>query len=149
MNFNSVQVITKSFAQIQRGGNNPRFEIEIIDPPEPAEHELQVENAYVAQNPTDVQSFDNNAFGDGAVLGCDFVGRVKKVCKKVSRHRSGEVIAGLIWGGEVKGLGAYADYTIANEYISFKVPNSISLAAATTIPLACCTSWVLCSQRTA
>ncbi|KAF3052480.1 hypothetical protein E8E11_010657 [Didymella keratinophila] len=142
MNSNNVQVITKSYAQVQRGGNSPKFVLEIVDPPHPAEHELLVENAYVAQNPTDVQSFDNNAFGDGAVLGCDFVGRVKKVGKNVSHRKSGDMIAGLIWGGEIKGFGAYADYTIANEFISFEVPSAISLQAAATVPLACCTSWL-------
>lgn len=46
-----------------------------------------------------VQSFDSNAFGDGAVLGCDFAGTVKDVGKDVGRAAKGDVIAGLVWGG--------------------------------------------------
>lgn len=60
----------------------------------------------------------------------------------MSRYKKGDTIAALIWGGEVKGQGAYSEYTIADESISFKVPRSISSQAAATIPLACCTSWL-------
>lgn len=47
-----------------------------------------------------VQSFDGNAFGDGAVLGCDFVGEVVELGSQVTRLAKGQIIAGLIWGGE-------------------------------------------------
>lgn len=76
------------------------------------------------------------------MLGCDFVGRVESLGKNVSHHKKGDIIAALIWGGEIKGHGAYADYTLANEHISFKVPKSLSLEKAATIPLASCTSWL-------
>jgi NADPH:quinone reductase-like Zn-dependent oxidoreductase len=135
-------MVSKARAQVQRGGSDPRFTFEEVEAPQPGDHELLVKNSFVAQNPTDVQSLDNNAFGDGTVLGCDFVGKVEQVGKDVSRHKKGDTIAALIWGGEVKGHGAYADYTLANEYISFKVPESISPEAAATVPLACCTSWL-------
>lgn len=48
-----------------------------------------------------VQSLDANAFGDDAVLGCDFVGTVEMTGDKVSRVKAGTVIAGLIWGGQL------------------------------------------------
>jgi NADPH:quinone reductase-like Zn-dependent oxidoreductase len=51
-----------------------------------------------------VQSLDANAFGDDAVLGCDFVGTVEKTGDKVSRIKIGTVIAGLIWGGQLLSL---------------------------------------------
>ena len=38
-------------------------------------------------------------FGDGAVLGCDFVGTVMEVGANVIKFAKGQVIAGLIWGG--------------------------------------------------
>jgi NADPH:quinone reductase-like Zn-dependent oxidoreductase len=47
-----------------------------------------------------VQSFDGNAFGDGAVLGCDFVGDVVELGGNVRRLSKGDTVAGLIWGGE-------------------------------------------------
>ena len=75
-------------------------------------------------------------------MGCDFVGTVELIGKNVSRYKKGDTIAALIWGGETNGQGAYSEYTIADESISFKVPRSISSEAAATIPLACCTSWL-------
>lgn len=46
-----------------------------------------------------VQSFDNNAFGDGAVLGCDFTGTVEEIGSSVTRLQKGDKVAGLVWGG--------------------------------------------------
>ncbi|KAL1617920.1 Zinc-binding oxidoreductase alcohol dehydrogenase [Neofusicoccum ribis] len=50
-------------------------------------------------------SFDSDAFGDGAVLGCDFTGIVQKVGDGVTRLRKGDAVAGLVWGASV---GQYA-----------------------------------------
>lgn len=83
-----------------------------------------------------VQAFDANALGDGAVLGCDFVGEVVEVGDGVEGRGKGDVIAGLIWGGEIHDLGAYSTATLADEKINFKVPESVSRADAATIPLA-------------
>lgn len=47
-----------------------------------------------------VHSFDLNIFGDGAILGCDFVGTVEELGSEVSRIAKGDVVAGLIWGGK-------------------------------------------------
>ena len=47
-----------------------------------------------------VESFDSDEFGDGSVLGCDFVGEVKAIGAGVSKVKEGDVIAGLIWGGK-------------------------------------------------
>ena len=46
-----------------------------------------------------MQSFDVNAFGDGTVLGCDFVGVVEETGPDVTRVTKGTTVAGLIWGG--------------------------------------------------
>ncbi|WYZ37982.1 hypothetical protein EsH8_II_001488 [Colletotrichum jinshuiense] len=113
-----------------------------IPVPEPAANQALVRISHVAQNPTDVQSLDSNAFGDNAVLGCDFVGTVEKIGDQVSKLAKGDTIAGLIWGGEVNGLGAYSEYSLADERISFRVPNSISLEEAATLPLASMTAWL-------
>lgn len=83
-----------------------------------------------------------NAFGEGAVLGCDFTGIVEEVGKSVTSVQVGDRIAGLVWGGEVKGLGAFSELTIAEEKICFKVPESISSANAATVPLAAATAWL-------
>ncbi|SPJ76456.1 related to C.carbonum toxD gene [Fusarium torulosum] len=113
-----------------------------ISPPMLEAHEVLVKVSTVAQNPTDVQAFDLNLFGNGAVLGCDFAGTVERLGKNVSKVAEGDTIAGLLWGGEIKGLGAYSEYTKAHESICFRVPKSISLQEAATVPLASLTAWL-------
>ncbi|CAL5866808.1 uncharacterized protein PFLUO_LOCUS1018 [Penicillium psychrofluorescens] len=124
-------------------GKSPKLAQEQLPLPRPGAGQVLVKVSHVAQNPTDVQCFDINAFGDGAVLGCDFVGEVTELGSGVTRLAKGDVIAGLIWGGEIPGLGAYSEYTIADERISFKVPAAnISKAQASTVPLAAATAWL-------
>lgn len=47
-----------------------------------------------------VQSFDSVAFGDGAVYGCDYVGRVVEIGENVSKLKVGDTVVALIWGGK-------------------------------------------------
>ncbi|EQB50260.1 hypothetical protein CGLO_10321 [Colletotrichum gloeosporioides Cg-14] len=116
--------------------------------PQPASNQALVKISHIAQNPTDgkymtqILSFDGNAFGDGAVLGCDFVGTVEETGDQVNKLNKGDIIAGLIWGGEIKGVGGYSEYTVADNDISFRVPKNISLEEAVTLPLASMTSWL-------
>lgn len=55
-------------------------------------------SGYVAHEET-VETFDSNKLGNGSVLGCDFVGEVEKVGSAVSKVKVGDVVGGLIWGG--------------------------------------------------
>jgi NADPH:quinone reductase-like Zn-dependent oxidoreductase len=48
-----------------------------------------------------VLSLDSNAFGEGAVLGCDFAGRVSRIGPDVTSVKTGDRISGFIWGGIV------------------------------------------------
>ncbi|KAJ5091374.1 hypothetical protein NUU61_006244 [Penicillium alfredii] len=123
-------------------GQSPTLVKEELPLPSPGQGQVQVKVSHVAQNPTDVQSFDANAFGDGVVLGCDFVGEVTELGSGVTRLAKGDVVAGLIWGGEVAGLGGYSQYSIADQNVSFKVPASISREQASTVPLAAATAWL-------
>ncbi|THY09689.1 NAD(P)-binding protein [Aureobasidium pullulans] len=111
-------------------------------------HQSLVMVQYVAQNPTDVQTLDSNAFGEGTVLGCDFVGTVEEEGTEAKNLSKGDVIAGLIWGAEIKGLGAYGSHTFADDRISFKVPKSVKLEDAATLPLASCTAWLALFSKT-
>ncbi|KAF4897540.1 Zinc-type alcohol dehydrogenase-like protein [Colletotrichum viniferum] len=91
-------------------------------------------------NPTD--ALDRNAFGEGAVLGCDFVGTVEETGDQARKLNKGDLVAGLIWGGEIKGLGGYSEYTLADNNISFRLPKNITLEEAATLPLALMTAWL-------
>lgn len=44
--------------------------------------------------------------------------------------------------GEIKGAGAYSQYTLADEDISFEVPEGTTLEKASTVPLAATTAWL-------
>ncbi|OLN85193.1 Zinc-type alcohol dehydrogenase-like protein C2E1P3.01-like protein 4 [Colletotrichum chlorophyti] len=123
-------------------GGSPKLVKKSVPVPEPASNQALVKVAYVAQNPTDIQSLDSNAFGEGAVLGCDFVGTVERTGNQVSRLSEGDTVAGLIWGGEIKGVGGYSEYSLADEKISFRVPKNISPEEAATLPLASMTAWL-------
>ncbi|KAK2026637.1 GroES-like protein [Colletotrichum zoysiae] len=115
---------------------------EQIPVPKPLPHQALVKVAVAAQNPTDVLCYDGGVFGDGSVLGCDFVGTVVAVGAEVTLVQAGDKIAGLIWGGEIKGQGAYSQYTIADEKICFKIPDRLSLEEAATVPLTATTAWL-------
>ncbi|KAJ3530604.1 hypothetical protein NM208_g9251 [Fusarium decemcellulare] len=129
--------------EVPENGSKPELVKKHISPPVLEPYQVLVKIATVAQNPTDgIQSLDTNAFGNGAVLGCDFTGTVERVGTDVQRVSEGDTIAGLIWGGEIKGLGGYSEYTVAHERICFRVPKNISLPEAATIPLASLTAWL-------
>ncbi|KAF2729485.1 GroES-like protein [Polyplosphaeria fusca] len=116
---------------------------ETIARPVASAHQVLVKLSHAAQNPTDVvQSFDRSAFADGAVLGCDFVGVVEEIGPNVTRLKNGDIVAGLLWGGDIAGLGAYAEYSLADERISFKLPQKVQPAEASTVPLAATTAWL-------
>ncbi|OHE98291.1 hypothetical protein CORC01_06488 [Colletotrichum orchidophilum] len=132
----------QALVTVASAGGSPAMVKKSIPVPEPAPHQALVKVSHIAQNPTDVQSLDSSAFGDGAVLGCDFVGTVEAVGDKCSKLSKGDLVAGLIWGGEIKGLGGYSEYTLADDNISFRVPKNISSEEAVTIPLASVTAWL-------
>ncbi|CZT08350.1 related to C.carbonum toxD gene [Rhynchosporium agropyri] len=144
------------FAIVQRSN---ALVAEDLPLPELTKSQVLVKIANSSLNPTDVQSFDGHAFGDGAVLGCDFVGVVEKVGSGVTRYKIGDKIAALIWGGKIEGLGAYSymflayctsvlilvatsTYCVAEEAVSFKVPSGLDFASASTVPLAGNTAWL-------
>lgn len=95
------------------------------------------------------------------MLGCDFVGECVELGSSVRRYKKGDILAGLIWGGkltavrlmprhvdisiilgEIKGLGAYSQYTLADERISFPLSSTVSPEHASTVPLAAATAWL-------
>ncbi|ORX37329.1 hypothetical protein BD324DRAFT_441385 [Kockovaella imperatae] len=136
--------MVSSLAYVQQEQNGkPALVKKEVQLPEREPQEVLVKVSHVAQNPTDVQSLDLGAFGDGTVLGCDFVGAVEEFGRNATRLQKGDVIAGLIWGGEKKGLGGYGTHTYADESICFKVETSkVKPEEAATVPLACTTAWL-------
>ncbi|KAL5590311.1 hypothetical protein FOBRF1_013868 [Fusarium oxysporum] len=114
----------------------------IVTLPPLKEHQVYIKVEYAAFNPTDRLALDVDAFGDDAVLGCDFAGQVVDAHSTVTKLKPGHSIAGFVWGGEIKGLGAYSMYTIADERLSFEIPENINPAEASSVPLAANTAWL-------
>ncbi|GKU21736.1 oxidoreductase [Fusarium langsethiae] len=111
-------------------------------------HQVYVKVEYAAFNPTDRLAFDLHAFGDGAVLGCDFVGTVMRTHSSVTKLEVGDRVAALVWGGEIKGLGAYSTLCIADERIAFKIPGNVALHEACAVPLAINTAYLALFSNT-
>ncbi|KAK1657234.1 chaperonin 10-like protein [Colletotrichum godetiae] len=130
---------TNAIAVVQQ---NRQLVVENVPLPELQPHQVYVAVEWAAFNPTDRLAFDVDAFGDGAVLGCDFVGTVTRAHPNVSKLQVGDRIAALVWGGEIKGVGAYSSYCIADERISFTVPSTIESLKACAIPLAANTAYL-------
>ncbi|KLO97441.1 toxD protein [Fusarium fujikuroi] len=129
----------ESIAILQKGKGLTQANVNL---PPLKEHQVYVKVEHAAFNPTDRLALDVNAFGDDAVLGCDFAGKVVDVHSTVTKLKPGDSIAGFVWGGEIKGLGAYSMYTIADERLSFKIPENINPAEASSVPLAANTAWL-------
>lgn len=126
----------------RRTDGKNHLSVETVPLPSLEPHQVLIRTKTVAQNPTDVKSFDDATLGDGTVLGCDFCGRVEQLGAAVTRVKVGDRIAGFLFPGDKKGVGAYAEHTVADEQICFKVPEPMSSEAAATIPLALTTAWL-------
>lgn len=48
-----------------------------------------------------VLAFDLEAFGDGAILGCDFAGTVEALGPNSTAFSVGDKVASFIWGGKL------------------------------------------------
>jgi NADPH:quinone reductase-like Zn-dependent oxidoreductase len=70
------------------------------------------------------------------------VGKVEAIGSSVSKLQPGDIVSGLICGGQFIGLGAYSEYTVADEELCFKVPPDITDEEAVTVPLASCTAYL-------
>ncbi|KAF5254422.1 hypothetical protein FANTH_680 [Fusarium anthophilum] len=137
---------TTTTAVVQRQADLVSTDVEI---PLLQAHQVYVKVEYAAFNPTDRLAFDLHAFGDGAVLGCDFVGTVTRTHPSVTKLEVGDRVAALVWGGEIKGLGAYSTLCIADERIAFKIPGNVEYREACAVPLAMNTAYLALFSETA
>ncbi|KAJ0369657.1 hypothetical protein COL26b_010351 [Colletotrichum chrysophilum] len=92
------------------------FAAKEVDLPLLQEHQVYVRVNHAAFNPTDRLALDVNAFGDGAVLGCDFAGEVVEAHPSVTKFAKGSRIAGFIWGARI--LSRMKDYRFKFQKIS-------------------------------
>ncbi|RMJ22789.1 hypothetical protein PHISP_06346 [Aspergillus sp. HF37] len=110
--------------------------------PEPSPTQALIRVSHAAQNSMDVVSLDSGEFSDGSVLGYDFVGTVEKVGSHVSLAKKGDIIGGMVYGGQILGFSGDNEYTLTDERLCFKLPPNISREEAVTTPLAACIAYL-------
>ncbi len=106
--------------------------------PEINKNQLLINVKYAGINRPDIVQRQGNypaPPGHSKVLGLEVSGVVKKVGAEVKKFKVGDEVAALVNGG------GYAEYCVAEEGITFKIPKNISLQDAATIPECFFTVW--------
>ncbi|EYB23449.1 hypothetical protein FG05_11454 [Fusarium graminearum] len=119
-----------------------------ISLPRLQDHQVYVRVDFAAFNPTDRLGFDLQAFGDGAVLGCDFVGTVTHTHQSVNTLEGKSKVLEHIREQRhfirpfKQDSDNFRTYCIADERISFKLPATVESREACAIPLAINTAYL-------
>ncbi|OKL62094.1 hypothetical protein UA08_02976 [Talaromyces atroroseus] len=95
----------------------------------------------VALSPYDAKIVDYSNTPD-AVGGCDFAGVVVEVGEGVTRFKTGDRILAVTFGlsASDKSAGAFAEYALATEDLSCRVPDELSLTQASSMGLGIATA---------
>ncbi|OJD12106.1 hypothetical protein AJ78_07242 [Emergomyces pasteurianus Ep9510] len=115
----------------------PLLTTEYPIPSLPADHIL-VKTAYVALNPTDWQKMVRNDTIPGALAGCDFSGTVEEIGPNVAKKFiKGEKVMGFNHGFDRvrPTAGAFAEYEITKGDLLLRVPKSLPMDQAASMPL--------------
>lgn len=100
-----------------------------VEKPSAGEKEVLIKVAYTSVNYADIKSRLGNK-GKGKfplILGLDCSGTIEEASSHSGFHKGDRVIA-------FPKHGSYAEYAVANESLVFKIPESLSLEQAATLP---------------
>jgi NADPH:quinone reductase-like Zn-dependent oxidoreductase len=88
----------------------------------------------VALNPYDALVLDNSPT-KGAVGGCDFAGTVEEVGEGVTRFKVGDRVLAATAGlnPSNKSMGAFAEFALANENASCRIPKTLAFTEASSM----------------
>ncbi|KAG9296640.1 hypothetical protein G9A89_002911 [Geosiphon pyriformis] len=108
------------------------FKLDRIEKPKPKQHELLVKNKAVAINPIDWKQAKYNIAIEGypIVLGCDVSGIVESVGENVTKFKPGDEVFTFPRLGAQNGYGAFSEYTLFHEGLTFKKPSNITFEEA-------------------
>ncbi len=127
---------------------SPKARLEIITRPipTPAPHQILIRNRATATNPIDwkIQEHDVVVKSYPAILGFDMAGTVERVGSSVTHFQHGDRVSGfalLMFQGSIDG-GAFQEYVLADAACCAKIPESVSFAEGTLLPMAVATSGV-------
>ncbi|OQO11512.1 hypothetical protein B0A48_03239 [Cryoendolithus antarcticus] len=121
-------------------------EVKETNVPKPEQGEILVKIHYVAQNPTDWKAMAG--VPPGRIIGCDFAGEVAD--NNGSNWRNGQRVSGFVQGTAVEPTrGVFAEYAVVEAELVYAIPESISYADASVIPLPFATAVQAMFQRLA
>ena len=121
--------------------------LELMDLPIPSltkSNQILIKVSFAGVNRPDiVQRLGNYPAPDGhsKILGLEISGIVLEIGKGVKRFKKGDKVAALVNGG------GYAEYCLAEEETTFKIPDSLDLKQAASIPECFFTAWSNLVQR--
>ena len=121
--------------------------LKLMDLPEPSlikSNQILIKVSFAGVNRPDiVQRLGNYPAPDGhsKILGLEISGIVLEIGQGVKRFKKGDKVAALVNGG------GYAEYCIAEEETTFKIPDSLNLKQAASIPECFFTAWSNLVQR--
>ena len=121
--------------------------LELMDLPVPSlikNNQILIKVSFAGVNRPDiVQRLGNYPAPDGhsKILGLEISGIVLEIGQGVKRFKKGDKVAALVNGG------GYAEYCIAEEETTFKIPDSLNLKQAASIPECFFTAWSNLVQR--
>lgn len=97
---------------------------------------LLIKNEAIALNPTDWKHVALGIAKEGCLLGVDFAGVVEEVGPNVTKQfQKGDRVAGFTNGGNSYNQedGSMAEYIVAKEFTTAKIPDTLSFEEAATL----------------
>jgi NADPH:quinone reductase-like Zn-dependent oxidoreductase len=115
--------------------------------PNISKNEILVKVRAVALNATDYKHIDAIA-PPNCIVGCDYAGEVYKVGADAARlWKVGDRVAGAVHGGLYTDRGAFAEYLKTDGDLAWKIPETMTNAAATTYGVSAVTAMLaLCGR---
>lgn len=120
------------------GGDPGEYQlVDDLDPPSPGLDTMLCRVHAVALNPADAKMADF-AMTAGAIGGADFAGTVIKVGENVTRFKTGDRVFALTFGLNPSNskTGAFAEYGLATEDLTCKIPETMSFEEACSMGVA-------------
>ena len=121
--------------------------LELMDLPIPSltkNNQILIKVSFAGVNRPDIVQRQGNypaPDGHSKILGLEISGIVLEIGQGVKRFKKGDKVAALVNGG------GYAEYCIAEEETTFKIPDSLDLKQAASIPECFFTAWSNLVQR--
>ncbi|MCR0996869.1 zinc-binding alcohol dehydrogenase family protein [Serratia rubidaea] len=112
--------------------------------PQPGPRDLLVKIRAISVNPVDTKVRNGAPTDEPRILGWDAVGEVEAVGAEVSLFQPGDEV---FYAGSIVRPGSYAEYSLVDEHIAGRKPQSLSDADAAALPLTSLTAWELLFDR--